>query len=113
MPLKPIKYKSRLENIKTDPEKAIKYCWSKIGGRWPEAEPYIMKDPKHAVSYASYIIGGRWPEAEPYIIKDAQIAFEYVMRVFKGKRWPDAEPIIKQTHNWPYYKKLFNLPDEI
>lgn len=29
----------------------------------------ISKVPELAVHYAIYVIGGRWPEAEPYIIK--------------------------------------------
>ena len=32
-------------------------------GKWPEAEPYIMKDPEIARWYAENVIKGPWPEA--------------------------------------------------
>ena len=31
----------------------------------------LVKNPEYAYYYASIIIGGRWPEAEPYIKKDS------------------------------------------
>jgi hypothetical protein len=46
-------------------------------GRWPEAEPYIMKDPYDAYRYAKDIIGGRWPEAEPYIKRSPDDWWKY------------------------------------
>jgi hypothetical protein len=36
-------------------------------GRWPEAEPVIMRDPCEAMRYARDVIKGRWLEAEPVI----------------------------------------------
>ena len=48
---------------------AYGYALNVIQGRWPEAEPYIMKDPEMAYYYALNVIKDRWPEAEPYILK--------------------------------------------
>jgi len=52
-------------NLVKNPEYAYYYAKFIIKGRWPEAEPYIMKDkdPYLIVWYARYIIKGRWPEA--------------------------------------------------
>jgi hypothetical protein len=44
-----------------------------------------MKDPEDAVIYARDVIGGRWPEAEPYIMKDPEVAEMYKMYSGKGK----------------------------
>lgn len=71
----------------------FKYTKHVIKGRWPEAEPIIMKNPQYAYYYAHYIIKGVWPEAEPYIIKDAEYSFQYAMNV-KKERWHEIEPFI-------------------
>lgn len=71
MPLKPIKTKDRLEQLKQNPLEAVEYAWRKFNDlRWPEAEPFIMKHPRAAANYAAFNLGERWPEAEPYIKKD-------------------------------------------
>lgn len=54
-----------------------RYARDVIEGRWPEAEPYIMRDRKWAYYYAEDVIEGRWPEAEPFIMEDAEIAYFY------------------------------------
>ena len=72
-------------------EKAIK-----MGKRWPEAEPIIMKDPGFAYYYARDIIKGRWPETEPIIMKDPEYAFRYAQVIIKD-RWLEAEPYIMQN----------------
>ena len=73
---------------------ATDYATNVIHGRWPEAEPYIMKDAGWpSVYYAKNFIKGRWPEAEPYIMKDSRAALSYAKYVIKG-RWPEAEPVI-------------------
>ena len=64
-----------------------------VKGRWPEAEPYIMKDPEQAYWYAKYIIEGRWPEAECFIVRDALMACYYATDILK-RRWPEAEPFL-------------------
>lgn len=46
-------------------------------GRWPEAEPYIMKDSYSAYNYAKGVIKGRWIEAEPFIKKDKDDWWKY------------------------------------
>ena len=55
----------------------ILVCYVRNKGRWPEAEPYIMKDPGSAYWYARGVIGDRWKEAEPYIMKDPTYAYKY------------------------------------
>jgi len=77
-------------------EEAAELCYKyayRIGHRWPEAEPIIMKDPICASNYANYIMHERWPEVEPYIITNAEAAQNYATYVMR-KRWPEAEPII-------------------
>jgi hypothetical protein len=78
--------------IAQDPLAQANYAIKVIKGRWPEAEPNIIKHPLAAVTYAAAEIG-RWPEAEPAIASDPQAAFEYASRVIKG-RWPEGEPAI-------------------
>jgi hypothetical protein len=81
-------------------------------GRWPEAEPYLMKVPGLAHWYAQDIIKGRWEESEPYIMKNSYWAYRYAVDVMK-KRWPEAEEYIKQNtfreNEWGKYKKEFNI----
>lgn len=64
--------------VKRTPEFAYHYAvsilaedpeWPHANGRWPEAEPVIMKSGFEACMYAVYILKHRWPEAEPYISK--------------------------------------------
>ena len=38
---------------------------------------YCLKDPKLSIEYAKSVIGGRWPEAEPIILKDPQLWNKY------------------------------------
>ena len=60
---------------KQNPKLCFEYARDIIKGRWPEAEPAIMKDPKWAYYYALNVIGGRWREAEPEIMKDPEAAY--------------------------------------
>ena len=46
--------------------------------------------------YAKDIIGGRWPEAEPFIIVDPTIAAVYARRAMR-RRWKEAEPAMLAT----------------
>lgn len=48
---------------------AYLYARDVVKGRWPEAEPSIVKDLQWAFPYARDVIQGRWPEAEPTILK--------------------------------------------
>ena len=48
------------------------------------------------VTYARDIIKGRWPEAEPIIIRHAYYIYTYARDVIKG-RWPEAEELITTT----------------
>lgn len=103
MPLKPIKYKSRLEAIKTDAEKAFIYSIDKKHDRWPEAEPYILKDPDVAIKYANELMPGeRWPQLEKIVINDAHLAYRYALFNIDG-RWPEAEPTIMKDAASAYY----------
>ena len=36
-----------------------------------------MKNPGRVYEYARDVVGGRWPEAEPYIMRDPIYASEY------------------------------------
>lgn len=70
----------------------------------------IMKNPRCAYSYAEHIIGGRWFDAEPYIMADPYLACEYAEHIIKG-RWFDAEPTIERV-DWIWYKYcgIFGVP---
>jgi len=74
MPLKPIKIKHRLDKIKMDPKQALKAANNLIKGRWPEAEPTIMKDAASAYYYAYNVLQKRWPAAEKMILNSAYAA---------------------------------------
>jgi hypothetical protein len=83
MPLKPIKTKDRLEQLKQNPLQAVKYAWRTFESRtWPEAEPFIMKHPQAAANYAIFNTHERWPEAEQYIKKD-KILWKYYRDFFQ------------------------------
>ena len=79
--------------IKTNPRTAYVYAKVVIGGRWPEAERYIIKDTEYAYKYAQDVIQGRWPEVEIRIMKDPESAYQYAAYIIKG-RWPEAESSI-------------------
>lgn len=83
MPLKPANYKNRIQEIKTNPEKAFFYSRDVMKTRWPEAEPYIMKHPAYACLYATDVLKKKWPEAEPYIKNSAVWQSEYKIRFGK------------------------------
>ena len=103
MPLKPIKYKSRLDAIKTDAEKAFIYSIDTKHDRWPEAEPYILNNPHIAIKYAmEHMPGKRWPELEKLIINDPHLAYLYAYFNL-DKRWPEAEPTIMKDAESAYY----------
>lgn len=85
MPLKPIKTKDRLEQLKHNPVAAVKYAWKKFDSRrWPEAEPFIITHPEAAANYAIFNTHERWPEAEPTIKKDKKI-WNYYRHFFQLK----------------------------
>ena len=71
--------------LKSNQYWAYLYCRDIIRGRWPEAEPYIMKDPEWAYEYIKYIVKGRWKEAESYIKKNIGIYSQYYDRFIRGK----------------------------
>jgi hypothetical protein len=90
-----------------DTESLFAYAEDIVKGRWPEAEPIIIKDPEYAYLYARSVIKGRWPEAEPTIMKNPEFAYFYAKDVIKG-RWPKAEPIIMTSIRWiePYARSV-------
>lgn len=61
-----------LEGKLTSPQAMYEYA-SIVKMRWPKAEKEILRDaqfyPSLAYEYARDVIGGRWLEAEPYIMK--------------------------------------------
>lgn len=88
MPLKPIKTKDRLEQLKQNPLQAVEYAWRKFDDRrWPQAEGIIIKHPEAAANYAIFNTHERWPEAEPLIKKDKEI--------------------------WKYYRGFFHLQGRV
>lgn len=84
------RFKETEDIIKKDPSYAVMYAkhilskdpeWTSQpghdNGRWPDAEPYIMKDPFQTFRYARDVIKGRLPEAETYIMKDEDFWSKY------------------------------------
>lgn len=51
-------------------DSAYYYTRNAIEGRWPEAEPIIMREPIYAYYYAKFSINTRWLAAEKYIKQD-------------------------------------------
>jgi hypothetical protein len=83
----------------------MRYAESVIGGRFYEAEPFILTDIGSAYRYAEIVIKGRWPEAEALIMTNLKWAFEYAKHVIKG-RWVEAEPLFKGSK---YEKRYLDL----
>ena len=105
-----------------DVPKMYRFATHVIKGRWPEAEPIIMKHPYRALQYAKEIIKDRWSEAEPYIMQDPGDAFGYVRDILskdkewtslKGHehgRWKEAEQyIMSDSFWWKSYKNLVGI----
>lgn len=114
----------------------VNYAENVIQGRWPEAEPYILRSPYNSTWYAINVIKGAWPEAENIIKQYARLSNQYARYAKKGrfeegepiilgntdeavdyvihvlhKRWPEAERILKAENEapWHEYKAYFNL----
>lgn len=62
-------------------------------------EHIIKKDTTHITFYSRNVIKGRWPAAEPYIIKSPVYAYTYAVDVIKG-RWLEAEEFIMSDEYW-------------
>ena len=113
-------------------ELMIYYAKDVIGGRWPEAEPFIAKsadwsleyarflkdrfpageeailksnNPFYKIGYAKDIIGGRWPEAELFIAKDASASYRYATEVIKGSFAEGELAIKRQPYLWDSYQE--------
>lgn len=82
-----------------------KYAVLVIRGRWPEAEPLILKDIPYTVyRYAKDVIKDRWPEGEEVIKNDPRMAYEYATDVV-GWKWPEGEEAIrKDPSTWAKYR---------
>lgn len=101
---------SQLKSVSRHAGLALAYAAEFIKGRWPEAEPFIMKDPVYACDYAYDVLKKRWPEAEPFIMKSPLDAYVYARDVIQD-RWPEAEPIIKKNARaWEDYCQAFGIP---
>ena len=83
-------------------DEAASYAREFITGRWYEAEPYIMKSKYaiYAILYANYVINGRWPEAEPYILQTRDAAQRYIKDVLEGEEWPEYEAKWNRSGRW-------------
>lgn len=68
--------------IKKVPHFAYRYAQDCIGGRWLEAEPYIITEPFYAYMYAKHIMKSRWIEAE-LCLKDDKIWGQFYNRAFE------------------------------
>ena len=114
----------------------VNYAQEVIGGRWPEAEPIIVKDARAFLSYASklklrlplgektilnsnnvhwmvsyakYVIDGRWPEAEPFIAKHAEASYRYAVDVLNGRFALGERAIRKIPALWDKYWGYFGV----
>jgi hypothetical protein len=58
--------------------------------------------------YAAKIIKGRWPEAEPIILKDAEASYWYAVDVMNSV-WPEAEDSIAKSYYKEAYENMFNV----
>jgi hypothetical protein len=98
--------------IATDPGHAVKYATQVIRGRFPEAEPYILKGntPFLVYDYAKYVINGPWPEGEHIILQDLYTTMMYIIQVLK-RRWPEAETHLKGTGYWSEYTNRFDITE--
>ena len=117
----------------------VNYAQNVIQGRWPEAEPYILRSPYSTTWYAINVIKGAWPEAENIIKQYARLSNQYARHAKKGrfkegepiilgntdeavdyaihvlhKRWPEAETILKAENEAPWleYKDYFGIEEE-
>jgi hypothetical protein len=79
----------------------MQYAKEILRGRWPEAEPQIIKDPDISYQYASDVMHGAWPEAEYWMLHrkepkhgppDLANACVYAKEI-KG-RWPELEKLL-------------------
>lgn len=99
--------------------------WPHKSGRWPEAEPSILKFARDSYEYANKILAndpdwtkekghenGRWPEAEVVLLKDKDSTWAkaYAQKVLKH-RWPELEPKLKKEGGMPWimYANQFNI----
>ena len=92
------------------------YAETVIGGRWPEAEPIMLKEPYVGYLYTMNVLKQRWPELEQEIIKrqDGSTACYYATGVLK-RRWPEMEPIILSERYKMFassYIKNFDLSND-
>jgi hypothetical protein len=114
-----------------EPRLTMAYC-EEVKGRWPEAEPWIMRNSDTASKYARRVLKKRWPQAERFILDPDQIIHEiehgedagenmignlalYATGAIRG-RWVEAEPWI--ALNWYiaeniYCDKLGISPDDL
>ena len=78
----------------------VRYAKEVIGGRWPEAEPFIAKDAYWSLEYARFL-NDRFPAGEKTILKRKSVGLmvNYAEEVIKG-RWPEAEPFIAKSEDW-------------
>lgn len=99
-----------MDYLTLTPGEAYQRARDVIKGRWPEAEPIIMKDAQCASRYALEIIKGPWSEAEPFIMQNGEYAYDYAVYVLK-QRWIEAEPYIAQCgRRLEYVIQFFGEP---
>lgn len=97
-------------------EQMVRYCALVLKGRWPAAEPRIMKDPRAAIPYIQHILSNgtypfpRWEQAEPYIVKDPKSAITYMSMT--GTYLHGSEPyVLKSKDVMDLFSYADNIPD--
>lgn len=121
MPLKPIKFNSRMNNkvkdfVKKKDYNGLRLFINQFKTRFRSIEPTILSSnsPEICYQYAAQNINGPWPEAEQIILKDMYRAYQYAIFLLK-KRWPELEQKFKHKDysEWRFlyqkYKKHFNI----
>lgn len=90
------RFKQAESNIMINPTAAGSYAQYILA-----KDPEWTKTPGHE--------NGRWPEAEPYIIKNDYAALYYAINVLK-KRWKEYEDIAdRDSRIWEMYLNFFEV----
>ena len=96
--------KEREHKIAKDPKAAVEYAVNILMGRFPEAEPYILKNAKAAERYAR-LVRGKWPEAEDIIATDSWASYSYAVSVLKAPFPKGEDAILKDVENTHFYNE--------
>jgi hypothetical protein len=85
------------------------YATNEMESRWPIAEPIIMRDPHYVYYYSLLIVGGRWYEAENFLLTpnlqienahDIPRWIYYYTKFIIKRRWLESEAILSTNEEW-------------